>query len=866
MKGRPLRWTTALKIAWRDMRHSAGKFVFVVLSVAIGVAAITGVRSFSMAFRQALLLNARSIMAADLSAHMTEPPSQAELDAIKNLQQKGIDSTSVTEMTSMASAAAVSSLLMTESNPILISLKAVDPTAYPFYGKVELQPAAALPVALTDNTIAVGADLLMRLNLQVGDTVNLGGHPFRIAAVIQSEPDQLSSSFAIGPRVLISHEALAQTTLLQPGSRRSERILFRLPVALRNNVAAIKQQLIDLLPEAQVTDFQETNPSISQGLDRSTNMLSLLCLVAMVLGALGVAMAMHGHMEQRLDTIAIMKSLGAKSQHIMRIFLLQTLTLGLLGSLLGIAGGLAVQAVLPVLMKQYIPLQPDLALQWHAVGLSVVVGMLTTLLFTLPPLLRIRTIRPGLILRRTVDTVDTSSATSSSPAVNYFRAHWPQYFASVLILAVLAAIASLFSESAMVGTRFAAGLAILLLVMLGLSKLVLVAARAVLEKTRLHLPSAIRQGLANLYRPGNQTASILATLAAGVMLITTVFLVEQTVVKEMKLSSGPNQPNVFLVDIAPQELDGVVALLKQQPAVKGDIETVPAVGARITAINGVPSAQLKLENYPQRMLQAVNLSWSDPLPPGTRVLRGNWWKSGETSPQVAIGQRMSERLHAPLGATITFTIGGHAIPAVVSAIIKSDGQHGYSRAEFILPHAVLASYPTIWYGAVHVDVNHVNDVQRALYSAFPTITIINVAEVLETVRGVVRTIAIVVEFLAGFSIFAGCVILAASIAGTRYRRIREVVVLKALGATRRRIVTIFSIEFLVQGLVAGAAGVIFANLLSSVLLIKMEAEHPSRWLVSLMAVFATALLACATGWIASHRILGQRPLEILRDE
>jgi putative ABC transport system permease protein len=854
-----LSWSSAAKIAWRDMRHSVGKFVFVLFSVAIGVAAITGVRSFSQAFRQALLLNARSIMAADLNARMMDPASQSELDAIGKLRQQGITTTIVNETLSMAATPQ-------NTNPILISLKAVDPAAYPFYGKVQLQPDETLQAALSDDSVAVGADLLLRLHTDVGGQVLIGGHQFCIAAVIRSEPDQLSSSFAMGPRVLMSEHALEQTTLLQPGSRRLERILFYLPPSLRDHVQSVKQQLIAILPEAQVTDFEETSPALSQGLDRSTSMLSLLSLVAMVLGALGVATAMHGHMEQRLDTIAIMKSLGARSSHVMRIFLLQTLTLEVLGSMLGIAGGLMVQAVLPKLMARYVPLQPQLILQWRAVVLSVAVGLMTTLLFTLPPLLRVRGIRPGLILRRNVDTAAESTGKSKSPAVNHFRAHWPQYLAVVLILAGLASIASLFSESATVGTWFAAGLATLLVVMLGLSKLVLVTARAVLEKTRLHLPSVVRQGLANLYRPGNQTATILAVLGAGVMLITTVFLVEQTVVKEMKLTSSPNQPNVFLVDISPQELDGVKHLLQQQSAVKGDVETVPTVGGRITAINGVPAAQLKLENFPKRMLQSVQLTWSDSLPTGSRVSTGAWWQPDVTTPQVAVDSGAAGRLHIQTGSTITFSVEGQEFTATVAALVKSNGQHAFSRAAFILPHAVLAAYPTIWYGAVHVDVNHVDDVQRALYAAYPTVTIINVADVLETVRGVVRQIAIVVEFLAGFSIFAGCVILAASIAGTRYRRIREVVVLKALGATRKRIVAVFSIEFLALGLVAGGAGVLFANLLSSILLIKMEADHPMRWVVSIVAVLATALLADATGWAASHRILGQRPLEILREE
>ena len=187
---------------------------------------------------------------------------------------------------------------------------------------------------------------------------------------------------------------------------------------------------------------------------------------------------------------------------------------------------------------------------------------------------------------------------------------------------------------------------------------------------------------------------------------------------------------------------------------------------------------------------------------------------------------MAERLGAPLGSTITFAAGDTQFKATVAAIIKSDGQHAYSRAEFILPKAALAGLPEVWYGGIHADPAHVGEVQRALYAPYPSVTVINVAQALETVRQVVVQITYVIQFLAAFSIFAGVVILASSIAGTRYRRVREVVVMKTLGATRGRIATIFSIEFAVLGLVAGLVGVIFANVIAGVLLHRLEVVYP----------------------------------------
>ena len=850
-----LSWRSAAKIAWRDMRSSTGKFLFVGLSVAIGVAALTGVRGFSEAFRRTLLLNARSIMAADLSARMFQQPSPEEQRRLDALASNGIQITRVTELMSMASTPA-------DPNPLLISLKAVNPAEYPFYGSVVLQPAGDLRNVLTDSTVVVGDDLLLRLHAEVGDQLKIGGRLFRIAAVLVSEPDRLSATMGLGPRVMMTRGALEQTTLLQPGSRSGQRFLFKLPPEKREGVDVVKAELMKALPEAQVTDFRETNPALTQGLDRSTSLLSLMSLVAMVLGAVGVAMAMRAHLQQRLDTIAIMKSMGARSSQIMKIYLLQTLLLGLAGGLLGVAVGVGVQAAFPLLLAKYIPLKPDLSLQIRAVLTGIGTGVLTTLMFTLPPLLEIRKVRPSLILRRGLET-------SEGPAAKAFLVRaWEQriqVLAVALILAGLVGIASTLSDSMAVGRWFAAGLAGALVVLLAMSAFLLRAIRWFLGRARMRLPSQVRHGLANLYRPGNQSAAVLASLGTGVMLIMTVFLMQRAVVGELHLSSKPDTPNIFLVDIGTSEVDGVVKLMQQQQGVRGAVETLPIVAARLISVDGVAGDELKLKNFPRRMLRSISLSSAESLPVGMKVVKGAWWKP-RAGGLIAVDQRMAQRLNVHVGSSMVFASDDREIPVKVAALTKSDGQHVYSRTELILPNAALSGLPEIWYGAAHVDAAQVGAAQRALYAAYPSITVINVADALETIRGVVMQIALVVQFLAAFSIFAGVIILASSIAGTRYRRTREVVVLKTLGATRARIAAVFSVEFLVLGLVAGVVGVLFANLLTRVLLHRMDVAYRVNWYLVLAGVLGTALLANATGWFASFRILGQKPLEVLRED
>jgi putative ABC transport system permease protein len=202
----------------------------------------------------------------------------------------------------------------------------------------------------------------------------------------------------------------------------------------------------------------------------------------------------------------------------------------------------------------------------------------------------------------------------------------------------------------------------------------------------------------------------------------------------------------------------------------------------------------------------------------------------------------------------------------VAAIFRADGQHLGMRVPFVLPSGQLKEQAATWYGGAHVDPKQVAAMERALFVAYPTITVINLADVLVRIESVVNQITFVVRFLAGFSIFAGLMILASSIASTRFRRMREAVVLKTLGATRMHIVRIFSVEFSVLGLLAGSVGVVFANVLTRVLLRKLEVGFHMEWTATLVALVGTAVLATATGWIASYRILGLRPLEVLREE
>jgi len=302
-----------------------------------------------------------------------------------------------------------------------------------------------------------------------------------------------------------------------------------------------------------------------------------------------------------------------------------------------------------------------------------------------------------------------------------------------------------------------------------------------------------------------------------------------------------------------------------QAGVTQPLELAPVVPGRFLSISGRPVAEMRGQHYPVRMLENAELSWADAPPPGDKVISGAWWKPGGTD-QIAVSEGTAQRLHLGVGSAIELETGETDHALHVAALYRADGEHLGARIDFVVPSALAAGQASTWYGEAHLDPRQIPNMERSLFASFPTVSVINIADVLGRIESVVDQITFVLRLLAGFSILAGLMILASSVASTHFRRVQETVVLKTLGATRMRIVRIYSVEFSVLGALAGAVGIVFANLLARVLLRRMDVAFDIDWIAALVAFFGTAILATATGWIASYRILGLRPLQVLREE
>lgn len=849
-----LPWSLAARIAWRESRASLGRFAFVVAAVAVGVAALVGVRGFSTLFHDVLLKEARTLLAADLSVRDFRLPTEEQSAVLEKLRSKGIELTWVTESVSMLSAGP-------ETIPLLVSVKAVEPELYPFYGEFRTNPPARLKDVLDASHVLVAEDLRIRFDLGIGDKLRLGAADFQVAGTVENEPDRMTGSLNAGPRVLISREGLERTQLITDGSRAAQRFLFKFPPE-GVDVAALNKTLKEAFPSARVSDYREVHPAINMGLNSATTFLSLVSLIALIVGALGVGMAMQAHLQQRLDSIAIMKAIGARSSHILRIYGLQTLMLGLAGAAVGVLAGVLVQRSFPLLLERYFPVASKIGWEpWSAIQ-GVVVGVLTTLLFTLPLLLDIRRVKPNLILRREMEERRQDWRT-------WLKESRASVLIGALLLAGIGGIAAWLSNSWRLGGYFVGAVLVSLVLLNAIGWLLLRGLRFLIERKSLRIPAALRHGMSNLYRPGNHARAALVALGIGVTFTLTVYLVQGSMLQSLVANAPPNMPNVFFINIQPEQQAPLLKIVAGQAGVLTKPLIQSSVSMRLDRIGTKSIEDFKLEGFDRRLRRERNAREAAAPPEGTKILEGTWWEANGDSrdAMVSIDSDAAKSLDIHPGMKVRWVAAGQPIEATVKAIHEVEESRMDAGYDFLFSPGALKALPTIYFGAVRMKPEEVGELQRATYKAFPSITVVNIADVLAIVQEILDQVTVLVQFISLFAIAAGVIILSSSVAGTRFRRIREVAILKTLGATKNRLSVIFSMEFTLLGLVAGSMGSLLASAFSGLLLTRFfEAEYEVAWLPIAICMVATALVANLAGWLASLRILGQKPLIVLRGE
>jgi putative ABC transport system permease protein len=678
-------------------------------------------------------------------------------------------------------------------------------------------------------------------------------------AISRKEPDRMTTGFTLGPRVLMTREGFDRTGLNIFGSRATQRILLRLPP--NADVAAIRSQVEQTFGRrGRVIDYTEANPTLSRNMERASAFLSMVSLIALIVGGVGVATTIKSHIQQRMDHIAIMKCLGGRSRRVMHVYAAQALLLGAAGSIIGVAAGFLAQTIFPRFLTGYFDIDIQNVVSWKPAVQGVCAGLLTTLLFTIPPLLSIAKIRPALIFRRNMQERDSGSGSERNAALL-------AQAASIIAIALgMAVIAVWMSGSLRTGAYFAGGLIATILVLAVLAKAVTSVLKFGMARFSSRLSPLVRQGVANLYRPGTHLTAILAALGVGVMFTMTVHLLQTSLLNELRLSAPPDSPNVFLINITTENKDAAWTLIRKQTGVIDAPSAIPAVAGQLSTINGIPVEKIQLSEGEQRYFRTqFALTWSESVPRATEIISGSWWPASSTENLVSVEEDVADALKLHVGDTLEWSVQGRDLMARIASIRRTDAARVGANNQFILTTSALRDFPPIYYGAIRMKPNAVSDLQRVMFERYPTITVVNAADVLDIIQSIVDRISLTVRFLAGFAIAGGAIILSSAVAGTRYRRLREVAVLKTIGATRRKIIGMFSLEFLIIGALAGSIGGVLATVFSMIIIERLfHSVSTVPVLPTIAAAVLTAGLAVAAGWAASFRILGEKPLEVLR--
>lgn len=837
-----------LRMAWRETRPVLKRFLFVITAIALGVGVLTGLKGFSRALDESIHRSARDLVAGDMAVRMNSIPSPQESAVMESLVEKGAEMTRSTETLSMVSSAA-------NSAPLLSQIRAVDPARFPFYGKVELEPDAPLHEVLTDDSAVVSRDLLIRTGVERGDMIQIGARRFRIAAVLKSEPDRVGVGMDLGPRVLITREALSRSGLIQFGSRASETFIYRFPPRGLGLEEARNIVTSGIRRRVRIADYRNPSPSVSRGLERAANFLSLIGLLSLLVGGLGVSTTIHTYLQQKLDGIAVLKCIGGRSGQIMRIYLVQGLALGVLGSAAGIGLGYVVQWLLPKLLENVVDVSTTLELAPAAAFQGFVIGVFTTLIFLLIPLLAIRRVRPIRVLLREMPEAGGSR-------LNALRQDPLPALALVILIAGIGLAASWLAGSWRWGFTFLAALFGCILALAAGAKVLL----AVLRRVPYIPWLPLRHGIKNLNRPGTHAASVMATLGLGVAFVLTVYFIQTSLITQLVRSAPADFPNVFLLGIAGTDKEAISKFLAGNPGIESQ-RLIPAVPARLSRIDGRTADELALAPNERRYFQMeFTLTWSESVPPDTRIIEGKWWRAPYSSPLISVGENAAERLKIGPGSVLEFEVGGVAVRGKVANIRDPQFSRPGTSNQFIFTPGSLENLPTSYIGALRVAPARVAALQSSLFANFPNVTSIDVGEVLTRVQDLLNRVSHVIRFIAFFAILSGIIILAAAVVSTRHQRVREVVLLKTLGAGRLQIAAIQAAEFLILGTAAGLIGGGLAAVAAHYLLGNLlDTDFGFRWIPFLTAVAATAALAIATGWAASRGVLNQKPLQVLRE-
>ena len=837
------RWVWVM--AFRDARHNFSRLFLLVASLISGSAAVVSIGPLTYSLQETLDQNAKELLGADLVINSNKKlaPEVTQL-----LDSSRVATAGEAEMASMI-------MFMNTGQSRLIKLTALQGD-FPFYGKLEAQPANAYKLMRSGRFAMLDESLARQFEISSEDSVKLGNTVFKVAGVVNKIPGGGALTSTLAPSVYISMNELDSTGLVQFGSRVSYKTF------VKTNTEEETQKTIKLIePVAKKLRFSfETVEGRKEGLGRSFRSVyqffSLLAFIALILGCIGVASSVHIYAREKRDEVAVLRCIGSSGWQAFNIYFIQVFFLGLLGSVLGAALGASIQKLIPVVFKSFIPLDMPFAISWEAVAEGLLLGGVVSVLFAILPLVAIRFVPPLTVLR-----------SDSAPVRSFSKMRWT---AIILIVLFPVLAATYQTRNPVNGVLFAAGLGV------ALGALALVAT-GLLRLIRRFFPKgagfAFRHALSNLYRPNNQTQVLMVTIGLGGFIIATLNIVQHSLLGQVEFTGGQNQSNTILFDIQPSQKGGVVKLIEDHHLPLNQL--VPIITCRLKEVKGrsVEALMADTTNHiPEWALsREYRVTYRDSLHHSEELIKGkiqSLKKGQRDSVWVSVSEGMHETLAVDIGDSLLFDIQGVPVQARVAGVRKVEWPKDPPNFLFVFPKGAIDDAPQIWVATTRVsDTNEANRFQQELVMNFPNVSLVDLRLVLATVEELFNKIRVVIQFLALFSIITGLVVLAGAVVNSKFARIRENVLLRTLGARTRQILQITLIEYAYLGLFSALTGM-FLSLVGGWALCRFffEVQLGVSWSDLLLVGGAVMFLTIFVGWFNSREVISTPPLQILRKE
>lgn len=838
-------WSLAVRLARRELRGGLGGFRIFIACLALGVAAIAAIGSFSRAVEEGLRADARTLLGGDIELRLTHRQATADQqDFLAGLGRV----TEVLEMRTMARPAQRNG-----GAPALVQLKAVD-DVYPLYGGLEFRPAMSAADALKRRNgifgVAVEELALRRLGVKLGERVQVGDGEFEVRAVIAREPDRGFSVFAIGPRLMLSQAAMAQTGLLQPGALLSYeyRLGLQPGTNFRNTIDTINRQF----PSAgwRVRGLDEAGGGLRVWIDRLTLYLSLIGLAALLVGGVGIGNAVDSFLIGRRRTIASLKSQGAPAGLIWQLYLVQIAVLALIGVAIGLAFGIALPFVADAAIGDRLPVNARVDLYLQPLLMAGLFGLLVALLFALWPLARARAVPAATLMRGLSASDDTSPR---------FR----DLLAITGVGMLLAALVVLTAPQRNVAVWFIVGALGAFIAFPALARLAMAIARRVKHPSH----PTLRLALANLHRPGAATVTVMLSLGLGLTVLVATALIENNLQRQVQQRLPQDAPAFFFVDIQPDQVMAFDAAVREAGGY--GLERTPSLRGRISQIDGVPVAQVTVAPEARWAIDSDRgLTYAPTPPEGTRVVAGQWWPSDyRGAPLVSFDAALARGFGVGIGDTITINILGRDIEARIANLRTIDWTTLNLNFTFVFAPGVLEAAPQTWIATVKAKPEEEEKVYRAITDRFANITVIRVKDALDTIAGLLANVGLAARVVGAVSIATGLMVLGGAMAASQRRRVHDTVVMKVLGATRRRILEAFVYEFAALGFITAVAAIMIGSLAAWLVITEvMNLQWSFPLSIAVITAFGAVALTLALGLAGTLGALRQRPLALLRNE